>query len=312
MHTILGSEEDWRNIMNSWHSYPKVYNLGHAAINGVLEGYVFVQEKIDGSQFSFGVIDGKLRIKSHYVEMDPECPQQMFNQAVEIVKALYKLNKLHPGWTYRGEYLQKPHHNILTYARIPNNNIILFDINTGEEEYLPPGNVREEAARLGLEAVPTLDFKTDGKFDLDYLEKLLQTPSVLGNTTIEGVVIKNYDKFGKDKKVMMGKFVSEAFKEQNKKAFKHSTGKNIVQILVDGYKTEARWEKAVQHLKEKGELLEEPKDIGNLIKEVINDVIEECEDEIKNKLFAYFIKDIKGGIIRGLPEWYKKKLSGLK
>ena len=39
----------------SWHTYPKVYAMGHAAIRDLLRDDVVVEEKIDGSQFSFGV-----------------------------------------------------------------------------------------------------------------------------------------------------------------------------------------------------------------------------------------------------------------
>jgi len=295
--------------MTSWHNYPKVYNLGHANIKEIFDsGVIFVQEKIDGSQFSFGLIDGELKIKSHYVEMNIDYPQQMFTKAVETVRVLK--DELHPGWTYRSEYLSKPHHSTLTYDRTPKKNIILFDINRGEEDYLAPGNVKEEAERLGLECVKTFTMISKAP-TLEELEEFLLKTSALGGTTIEGVVFKNYEKFGRDGKVMMGKFVSEKFKEQNKKAFAPKTGKNIIQLLVDQYKTEARWVKAIQHLEEKGKLLKEPKDIGNLIKEVEQDLMEECVDEIKNKLFVYFRKDIINGIIRGLPEWYKKRLTGL-
>lgn len=44
--------------MDSFHSYPAVFNLGHKAIESLLtSGPVIVEEKIDGSQFSFGVDD---------------------------------------------------------------------------------------------------------------------------------------------------------------------------------------------------------------------------------------------------------------
>ena len=37
------------------HSYPDVYELGHKIVSDVLNGHVLVQEKVDGSQISFGV-----------------------------------------------------------------------------------------------------------------------------------------------------------------------------------------------------------------------------------------------------------------
>lgn len=36
-------------------SYPKIYNMGHAAIAELLLGEVTVEEKVDGSQISFGI-----------------------------------------------------------------------------------------------------------------------------------------------------------------------------------------------------------------------------------------------------------------
>ena len=53
---------------------------------------------------------------------------------------------------------------------------------------------------------------------------------------------------------------------------------------------------------------ESSRDIGKLISEVHVDIKEECEEEIKQKLFDYAFPRIKRGVIAGLPEWYKKRL----
>jgi hypothetical protein len=37
---------------------PKIYRLGDRHTLGILEGSVVVEEKYDGSQFSFGIDDG--------------------------------------------------------------------------------------------------------------------------------------------------------------------------------------------------------------------------------------------------------------
>ena len=42
------------------HSYSKVYQIGHKVIRDIFNDEVLIEEKIDGSQFSFGVIDGVL------------------------------------------------------------------------------------------------------------------------------------------------------------------------------------------------------------------------------------------------------------
>ena len=51
--------------VSTLHSYPSIFNLGHRAVAGLLGGPVIVEEKIDGSQFSFGVtVDGEIVTRS--------------------------------------------------------------------------------------------------------------------------------------------------------------------------------------------------------------------------------------------------------
>ena len=40
---------------DSWHSFPSVYAVGHAALADLFLDDVIVEEKVDGSQFSFGL-----------------------------------------------------------------------------------------------------------------------------------------------------------------------------------------------------------------------------------------------------------------
>lgn len=289
----------------SWHSYPKIYNLGHDAIIKLFDDEVLVEEKIDGSQFNFGIIDGELRVKSKEKEMVLDAPEKMFDIAVDVVKDL----PLKEGWTYRGEYLQKQKHNCLNYSRVPNKHIILFDVNTGEEQYLSRKEKEEEAARLGLEIVPELYSGTVSS--ADQLFQFLERESILGGTKIEGVVIKNYLQYGRDKKVLMGKYVSEEFKEKHKRAWGESnpTTRDIISQIVLSLRTEARWNKAAQHLRERGELEESVRDIGNLIKEVQNDIRAEEEEWIKDKLYKHAIQSILRQCSSGVPEWWKKKLA---
>lgn len=291
---------------NSWKSFPKVWSIGHAAVAELFYDDVIVQEKIDGSQFSFGIFDNELKVRSKGKEIDLNAPEKMFNKAIATVIELK--DYLIPGWTYRAEFLEKPKHNVLAYDRVPKRNIILFDINTGEEAYASYEQVAGEAARMGLEVVPLL-FKGKISTSVD-LEKLLETTSVLGGQKIEGFVVKNYARFGKDKKALMGKFVSESFKEKHKKDWKEGNlGQNdIIQNIIGQYRTPARWDKAIIHLKEAGLLENSPKDIGKIITEVPKDLLSEAEEEIKTTLFEWAYKDIVRGVNKGLAEYYKELL----
>jgi hypothetical protein len=286
-------------------SYPSVYALGHKAISGLFDNQVIVEEKVDGSQFSFGIINGEYVCRSHKKQMIVDAPEQMFIQAIENTKNL----DMRPDWIYRGEFLGKPKHNTLNYGRVPKNNVILFDVMTAPETYLPYPEKVEEAQRLGLECVPLL---YEGRVEnFEMFKGFLEKVSILGATTIEGVVIKNYQLFTQEKKVAMGKYVSEAFKEIHDKDWKdrNPTGKDLVLILSEKYHSEARWRKAILHLREEGKLENSPKDIGLLIREIPADVLKECEDEIKDALFKHFLPNIQRGIVRDFPEWYKDELA---
>jgi hypothetical protein len=295
--------------MSSFHSYSSIYNLGHKAIADLLKGPVYVEEKIDGSQFSFGLDEeGALRVRSKGCEMVVDAPEKMFSLAVDTVKRLKPM--LNPGWTYRCEYLRASKHNVLIYSRIPTDHLIIFDIEIGECEFLPYLKKKEEAERLGLEVVPLLHAGMVA--NLEDFRSFLTTESVLGGQKIEGVVVKpiGYGLFGLDKKVLMGKFVSEAFKEVHSKMWKaeNPTAGDIVGMLGKTYTTQARWQKALQHLTEQGLITDSPQDIGLLMKEVPLDVKKECEDEIKDKLFAFAWGHVARMVTRGLPIWYKELL----
>ena len=135
-------------------SYPSVYQVGHAAIANLFDGEVQIEEKVDGSQFSFGIVDGEILCKSKNVRFSPDMANKMFNKAVETVLELTPLLK--DGWQYRCEYLQKPKQNTLCYERTPKSYLILFDINTGLESYMSYEDKKAEAERIGLECVPLL------------------------------------------------------------------------------------------------------------------------------------------------------------
>jgi hypothetical protein len=290
-------------------SYGSIYALGHRAIAEIFNEEVLVEEKIDGSLFAFGVLDGELRFRSKgqqlFVDSNGVCSQKMFQKAVDTAMRLKPF--LRPGWVYYGEFLQKPKHNTLAYTRIPKDNIILFDISDRNENFLPYDEKRHEALSLGLECAPLICEGTVS--DFNSLKLFLSIESVLGGTKIEGVVVKNYARFGLDKKCYKGKLVSEAFKESNNETHKVASKGSVIGALIASLKTDARWRKAIQHLREEGKLEGSPRDIGNLIREIKDDILKEEQDHIIHVLYNHFLPEILNGVIRGFPEWYKDYLA---
>jgi hypothetical protein len=294
------------------HSYPKIYNLGHVVIKDLLTVPIVIQEKVDGSQFSFGLVDGKLKAKSKKAEINLDTPNGMFEKAVDVIREMKP--KLKEGWVYRCEYLQKPKHNVLAYDRVPKNYLVLYDIDTGKESYVDRALLVHTARDLNIDVIPELEVFTKPLHHviednpIEYFNILLNTESFLGGQKIEGIVIKQYMLFGKDDKLLFGKHVSERFKEVHRKDWKEPTKGDVIVELGNKYCTTARWDKAVIHLKEQGKLEDSPTDIRALIKEVQTDFTEECKEEIKEDLWKHFKQQLTKRAVKGLPEWYKQKL----
>lgn len=98
-------------------AYGKIHALGHLRIRELLSGLVVVQEKVDGSQFSFAMLEDGLHCWSKGREIFLDAPDKMFAAGVDYVKSIQDL--LVPGYIYRAEYLRIPKHNALSYSRIP-------------------------------------------------------------------------------------------------------------------------------------------------------------------------------------------------
>ena len=283
--------------MKSVPGYTKVLTLGSAYTENALVGEVIVQEKVDGSQFSFGINeDGEsvMRSKGQQLFLDNFAP--MFEKCVKYVQGL-KLD-VSPDTYFYCEYLQRPKHNTLKYAREPQNNLILFDVLT-EGGWVDKPSLQHWSEKLKIEVIPEI---YRGNVDVDMIKGFMQTESFLGGEKIEGVVIKNYGT------QIFTKYVQESFKERNADEWKtKKSGGGIVEFI-SSFKSLARWEKAVIHAKEKGILAVSPRDIGLLMKMVAQDVREEETENIKNSLYQFYVEEILRVSVRGFPEWYKDKL----
>lgn len=286
------------------YSYSSPLNMGHRLLKDYFDGKVIVQEKIDGSQFSFGLIDDTLWCRSKNMMIDPHQPEKMFVKACETVIHLQEEYGLTPGWIYRGEFLGKEKHNALTYERVPEQYIILYDIDQGGRDYVSTATLRQESWRLYLEFAPILGVLDSQTPTLEELQKYLKRPSILGGR-VEGVVLKNYSRYDDHGNLLMAKYVSSEFKESHRaKEFK-ATKKGTIQQIIEDLRTEARWNKAIYHLRDDGKLEFELKDIPVVIREVIADTFKDHTEDIKERLFKSAHKDIRTGIVKGLAEYYK-------
>ena len=293
--------------------FPKIFQVGTRNVKNIFESEVEITEKIDGSQIGFGNINDELYIRSKRKEVFVDNPDSMFRFAVEVIARLFQDKALPPNIVYYGEYLQKPKHNVLAYDSIPRNHIQLFGSHSLCDDLWFSPRMSPAISGDPFDDVPVL-FK--GKVnDFEQFNQFLETDSVLGGQKIEGFVIKNYNKQAMITEniispIMCAKYVSEKFKEKHNNNWrKENTGKGQWETFCLQFRSEARFEKAVQHMRDDGNLTETPKDIGGLIKEIQNDITEEEREAIKDRLWTLHSKELMRIATAGFPEWYKQKLA---
>ena len=293
-------------------NYPKSYNLGNKNLEGFFEHPIYVQEKIDGSQFSFGYFDGKLRCWSRAQELNLLNPG-MFKPAIDALLDRDPLAFMNEC-TYRGEFLARPRHNHLAYDRIPKQHVVLFDVQDKAGEWLIHAELCVEGQRLGFDVAPVYmlwNNQTDSEsYLLEEIKKLVATMKpVLGGEHIEGVVLKSYQR-NADGHVMFGKYVRPEYREEapHKKPKKGSGTDEFLAALAYAVTGPARWEKALQHLRDGGVATGEMQDMPLLIQEVNADIYLECSADFETSLLVWALPKMKQHFIKGLAEWYKDKL----
>lgn len=291
--------------------YTKILTLGSSKTENALKGKVVIQEKMDGSLMRWGVDEdrtfwmGSKNCLLHCAEEN-----KMFAKAVNYLlsKKEWFEKALRPNTYLFAEFLNNPKHNVLQYEKVPTNNLVLFDIMCNGKWNFDRRTLDELAYTIGIDVIPEL---YRGKADVNKIKELLTTPSYLGKQLVEGVVIKNYKEFifvGNNTYPLFTKYVREEYKEKQRCGWTGARHKLGLDDFIRSFKSEPRWQKAIQHLKEEGRLTNSPKDIGELIKEVQKDIAEEEKDNIIHFLYRHYIKDILRVSTQGFVEWYKNKL----
>jgi hypothetical protein len=307
--------------------YPKVRSVGHREVGHLLPSpWVVVQEKVDGSNFSFGIGKyGILHCASHHQDLSWADPNPMFAEVMRYVRSIESL--LVPEVIYRCEMVTKPRQNQLTYLSAAQNGLVLFDVEMMDDalrplelvlpcvefpvEGAPPfPHLAEIANKLGIDCTREI---YHGPMTLEDLTQWWPgwqtTASFLGGCDMEGVVVKDIARSTPEGGRLQAKLVRPEFKEQQR----HQGGatKQLgVEHFGVAFGGPERWRKAVQRLREGGLIVGGPEDIGGLIREVRDDVYAEASDEIKARLWEKFRKEILAGSTRGLAEWYKDFLIG--
>ena len=192
--------------------YPKIYHLDREETDGILDGLVVVQEKIDGANAQIWFRDNWIRCGSRSHEL-----KDGFNGFVDYVQSNENIKSLltaHPEYRLYGEWLVR---HTIHYIETAYKQFYMYDIRLSDGTWLHPVEVRDIALAYKIPHPQIF-----GVFDhptRDSINKMLDSSKSDIGEKMEGVVIKNpkyINKFGERR---YGKVVSQEFKEDNSIVF---------------------------------------------------------------------------------------------
>ncbi len=298
----------------SFKKYPKIHRLGKEETEGILEGEVHIEEKIDGANVSIWFDDGQIQCGSRSQRIT-----EGFNGFVDYVRAHEGLQRLfaqYPHLRLYGEWLVR---HTIAYKETSYKQFYLFDVTSRTPESDADPELREEFwPRVAVHELAR-DFKLNvpqfhGKFLNPTIEDIMPFvgKSVLGDEG-EGVVLKNMsfrDKFGNHN---YAKVVTESFKENNGITFggnnRHSDTYWELYI-VNKYMTLARVEKVMHKLQptidERLDLQHTPR----ITNAAYHDMLTEEIWDISKKVGTVDFKALKRVAFKKAAQIYKDVITG--
>ncbi len=206
--TLNKFDSSWRLVPR----YQHIERLGNTEVEGILDGPVAIQTKIDGSNLTVaydkavGVI---IASRNNVISVGGN-PISGFNGAIEYILRNSEYYELAQEYILRGEWLV-PH--TIRYPKEVYHKFYIFDVQKYETfDYLTPEEYEPMLDRLGL---PYIKSKLVDRPTADDLIKLIPGPDEFGAEQKEGIVIKRYNFINRYGRVNWAKLVSKEFKEQS-------------------------------------------------------------------------------------------------
>lgn len=199
-----------------------VEKLGHSECDGILDGHVIVQEKLDGANLTVADMGGEhglvvcSRRNPLYHSGETYNP---FRGAVEWVLNSGVIGMLakYPTWVLRGEWLVP--HTIKDYSPDAFKQFYIFDVQIYERDreelhYVMPTHWMPVCKEFQVPVAPLIrEIPTPLK---EEIVALADGPSMLGAQYREGIVVKNYNWTNKYGRKTWAKIVRSDFAEKCK------------------------------------------------------------------------------------------------
>jgi len=206
---------------------------------GELDDILYIEEKIDGANIRFTIMDGKIVFGTRNVVFSNEkdIPKGFRNIFDTIREQIGDNEELIKGYVIYGEGMVK--HTInYNWDSIPK--FIAFDVyDIEQDKYIDYADKIKLFKELGLEHAPLIKKCKVSELELHQFPK-----SKYYDGLVEGIVVKNYDR-----QIFM-KCVRPEFKEEHKKVFSgYYKNHELSEYIVDKYCTNHRIDKMINKIK---------------------------------------------------------------
>lgn len=206
-------------IYKSYKKYHHIERLGNVAVEGILDGEVTVQTKVDGANLSvfWDEEDGlMIASRNHLIYRQNQTGViNAFNGAVDyVLNHPGVIDLVQRGYILRGEWLVK--HSV-QYGDDFWRKFYVFDVESSVgqllnfHELIP---ILESAKILYIKPLAVLN-----RPQVSDLVPLTKGPDEFGANQKEGIVIKSYNFVNKFGRTQFAKLIAEDFREKNKLAF---------------------------------------------------------------------------------------------
>ncbi len=292
--------------------YPKVRALGTAEVAGIFDNIddtIYISEKFDGANVQFRLMGGELIMgsRNQKVSVNGVGHCQFIGLTHVWDKFGFDPSQLNPDYIYYGESMNR--HTIDYGDNVPP--FIGFDIldkTTGR--FLPPPEIQTEYELLDLYCTNTLwSGPPDEKIisDIDGWNEL-ELKSTFGDTTVEGLVIKNYDRLSHYGRPLFAKVVNEKFREV-KNIPKPKVDYSAEYDIMKKYCTAARLNKVVATIIECGDTVDDMTVMPVLFNLMVDDILAEhildIRRDVKSINFASLNKLVGQRTARLLQNYFK-------
>jgi hypothetical protein len=198
--------------------YQHVSRLNNDEVEGILNGDVIIQTKIDGANLTVAWTEksGHIISSRNAAISTGGVPDSGFRGAIQYCLAHTGIMSLSKQYILRGEWLVR---HSMNYPKEYMQHFYVFDVQRYENySYLHPDEYIPLLIQHGIKYIPIVAKLTNPT--IDRLIKLAEGPDEFGAEQKEGIVIKRYDYVNKYGRTQWGKIVHEDFQVKHKLAFR--------------------------------------------------------------------------------------------